>query len=75
MGRSIFPARRMSLVRKIAATVIGCLLLIAILGLLLGWWGNKFDDASFALISALLVGTSLLLNFLGKKARKENRER
>lgn len=61
--------------KKIAAIVIGCLLLIAILGFLLGWWGKEFDDASVALISALLVGATLLLSFLGRIARKEDRDR
>jgi len=44
-------------------------------GLPHGWWGEKFDDASIALISAMLVGATLVLSFLGRKARKEERER
>lgn len=59
--------------KKVATIVIGCLLSITILGFLMGWWGKGLNDASIALISALLVGATLLLGVLSKKAREEKR--
>jgi len=58
------------MMRKVAVVIIGCLLSIAILGFLMGWWGAELDDAGIALVAALLVAGTLLFGFINSSAQK-----